>query len=620
MSRRIGIVAKLAFVSFTVCAFATLPALSPAQSVFPSGGGATSNGYSAYVTIGQPIAGYVDNASHEVRSGFQFMAAYEFAGSLVPAQGTAGNQGTIAADLFGVVTSATLYFREGGQESFTSAPMSRVGTSDRWEGVVPAASVTVKGIQFYVVARAGANVLTLPPGAPTTRLANMPVTVVDHPTLTLPTNIYGLHGLPLAATNANPGAVFDELGSYDRTRWRYGTYDAGYADTYREPDEGAASAVPGQGFWIIARNATTISVSGISNRLDRDFVFSLNQGWNQLANPFAFPVSMNDVGFSAGVGPNPVTTYVAQADTYDVEVDTLEVGQGFWLYNDGAAGETMTIDVIGDGAKHRSSPRWPAFMPEGDEAGWSVRVEVSAGRYLDRSNFFGLRSEATPDRDPFDFREPPPPPGGYVNLTFLTPEDEHLLSDYRDLSSTGESWRLQLRSDQVGTSYQVRFTHERELPPGWQILAIDPNTLLEFDVLGTGVITGHIGSRDFVRDWHILAGEADYVTSGRQAVHEEYNRGITGFFLAPAFPNPFEATTGTVISLAVPRSTPLALCIYDLRGRVVKNLKTGEVPQGLTRVTWYGDDNTGRRVAAGVYFVRMQADGINLIKKVVLLR
>ena len=55
-------------------------------------------------------------------------------------------------------------------------------------------------------------------------------------------------------------------------------------------------------------------------------------------------------------------------------------------------------------------------------------------------------------------------------------------------------------------------------------------------------------------------------------------------------------------------------------GRRVKRVVEGLVPPGTYRALWSGEDESGRRVAAGVYFVRLQAEHFGATVKVVLLR
>ncbi len=61
--------------------------------------------------------------------------------------------------------------------------------------------------------------------------------------------------------------------------------------------------------------------------------------------------------------------------------------------------------------------------------------------------------------------------------------------------------------------------------------------------------------------------------------------------------------------------------IYDVSGRVVKsfNLESYIMNQA-SRIVWDGSDDSGRRLPAGVYFVKLEAGGFNKVVKVILLR
>ena len=66
----------------------------------------------------------------------------------------------------------------------------------------------------------------------------------------------------------------------------------------------------------------------------------------------------------------------------------------------------------------------------------------------------------------------------------------------------------------------------------------------------------------------------------------------------------------------------VSLKIYDATGRLVKtfNHQTIQPSNHQTEVVWNGDDDFGRKLPAGVYFVRLEADDFNKIEKAVLLR
>jgi hypothetical protein len=60
--------------------------------------------------------------------------------------------------------------------------------------------------------------------------------------------------------------------------------------------------------------------------------------------------------------------------------------------------------------------------------------------------------------------------------------------------------------------------------------------------------------------------------------------------------------------------------VYDVTGRRVRRLVAGQVPSGYHRAVWTASDEGGRRVTAGVYFVRLDARDFRKTAKLVLLR
>jgi hypothetical protein len=63
----------------------------------------------------------------------------------------------------------------------------------------------------------------------------------------------------------------------------------------------------------------------------------------------------------------------------------------------------------------------------------------------------------------------------------------------------------------------------------------------------------------------------------------------------------------------------IALKIYDISGRLIRSFALSPMPLAQS-VVWKGDDANGRQVAAGVYFVKLTADGKETVEKAVLLR
>src|SRR5262249_37517268 len=79
------------------------------------------------------------------------------------------------------------------------------------------------------------------------------------------------------------------------------------------------------------------------------------------------------------------------------------------------------------------------------------------------------------------------------------------------------------------------------------------------------------------------------------------------FALRGAFPNPTGGLTRIDYELAMPGHTTLSL--YDLSGRRVRTLLSGQFGPGAGSILWDGRSDAGLRVAAGQYFARLVSGG-----------
>ena len=95
-------------------------------------------------------------------------------------------------------------------------------------------------------------------------------------------------------------------------------------------------------------------------------------------------------------------------------------------------------------------------------------------------------------------------------------------------------------------------------------------------------------------------------------------------------PNP---TRGSVsFSVAVPKSfepsqygqtrvpTDIDVRVYNVRGQLVRTLRTASVLDAALTMTWDGTDRDGTPSPSGIYFVRVQAGEEEAVRKIVLLR
>jgi len=89
-------------------------------------------------------------------------------------------------------------------------------------------------------------------------------------------------------------------------------------------------------------------------------------------------------------------------------------------------------------------------------------------------------------------------------------------------------------------------------------------------------------------------------------------------FLSQNYPNPFSHRTGIPFGLASEENVTIR--IYDVRGRLVRTLVDGQRKAAAQTITWDGRDTRGTRVAAGIYFYRLEAGAFVQTKKMVVVR
>jgi flagellar hook assembly protein FlgD len=64
----------------------------------------------------------------------------------------------------------------------------------------------------------------------------------------------------------------------------------------------------------------------------------------------------------------------------------------------------------------------------------------------------------------------------------------------------------------------------------------------------------------------------------------------------------------------------IEISIYDVAGRVLRTLASGMKSPGCFETQWSGDDDLGRKVPAGIYFVRFESEDHKEYSKVILLK
>lgn len=84
------------------------------------------------------------------------------------------------------------------------------------------------------------------------------------------------------------------------------------------------------------------------------------------------------------------------------------------------------------------------------------------------------------------------------------------------------------------------------------------------------------------------------------------------------YPNPFK--TSTEITYHRSKVTTARISIYNIVGKEVKLIFNGKQNAGSYKVHWNGQDNSGRILPAGIYFIRLESGRHKEIRKIIRLQ
>jgi len=88
------------------------------------------------------------------------------------------------------------------------------------------------------------------------------------------------------------------------------------------------------------------------------------------------------------------------------------------------------------------------------------------------------------------------------------------------------------------------------------------------------------------------------------------------FALNPITPSPSFGQTR--ISYSIARPSEVTLLVYSATGQLVRTIVDESQKPGRYQFSWQGADDQGKKVGAGVYFVRLDADVNRATKKIIL--
>jgi hypothetical protein len=190
----------------------------------------------------------------------------------------------------------------------------------------------------------------------------------------------------------------------------------------------------------------------------------------------------------------------------------------------------------------------------------------------------------------------------------------------------GDDFMIFEGDDGTDEGYQVYASNDWS--GSWLSCGADTGTA-SFDLATAGMSEARY--LRIVDDGNMIGGQ--YAGFDLDAIHVGHSTGIAEHLVietAPVvlsfsvLPNPFRQQTTITYQITEEfRNQGAGLInigIYDVVGRLVRNLTHGVNEDGMYEVTWNGHDDEGQQLPAGVYFARVSTDADEQYKKIMLLR
>ena len=84
------------------------------------------------------------------------------------------------------------------------------------------------------------------------------------------------------------------------------------------------------------------------------------------------------------------------------------------------------------------------------------------------------------------------------------------------------------------------------------------------------------------------------------------------------YPNPFNPST--TIAFDLEKATNVEICVYNVKGQLVREILHSNLTAGSHSVVWDGRDEGGKTAASGIYFIKLRSPILNATRKALLLK
>ncbi|GEM_PF-2749823 len=464
------------------------------------------------------------------------------------------------------------------------------------EGRIPFINSLEQGIEYYVSLSDSVVTRFYPPVDPENFPASLNLILNNYvsPHLHLENGVYKMVSVPLRLKHPQLTALFqDDYGEYNPADWRLFRWmddNSGYVEFPDLPPD----IHPGNAYWLITRTGNRFDVDSAFTVSSKEPVnIVLSPGWNQVGNPFPFPVAWDSLS-ATGMVKGP---YYYDGIEFKI-ADVLNPWEGYFIRNEESEAITLQVPAVSVTPKNLAKDDKPiSWQFPGMSYLLQLSAEIPDARFRDTQNFVGWSPEASYGVDRFDYPEPPPVESA-LRLSILE-DGSRFLSNFKPTPQDGQVWEFALEVPRVPVNVALQLNAETMLPETFDIFLMDMDVYQPIPITGGTAVVQYEKNGARTRHFKLIVGTPSFA--------EKNSGGIslfpTAFQLEQNYPNPFNPSTA--ISYQLPAVSRVRLEIYNLLGQKVRTLVDQQQPGGRYTVEWNGRDENGSEVSSGVYFYRL---------------
>jgi hypothetical protein len=378
--------------------------------------------------------------------------------------------------------------------------------------------------------------------------------------------------------------------------------------------EAVTRITPGEGYWLRLQTGSTINLVNATPVTvgTNSFEIRLQRGWQQIGDPFLFAVRWQEVKvISTDVGdPDylvPITIEEAGrrgwiqptlfryeptsgAYEYDPDLGTeLIPFQGYWI-----KANRGNVSLLVPPISSRAATVGASAAAKQSQNNWTLRIQATAGRSADTTNFIGVAPGASDGYDRADYEKPPAADGSLtLGFTRSSWGDRSGLytRDIQAANNNRKQWDLVVTSPKPNTDVTLSWPDVSQLPKGTELYITDKAT----------------GVRSMMRQK--AAVRVNTGDAGRAAFSITAIPGMGAGLHVTGSVRPNRASNSAGISVQTTKDATLTVRILGLTGQAIRTLGSGRAATAGsdTTLTWDYKDGKGVAVPSGSYTIEIKA-------------